>query len=144
MAWVSTWIFASAKSTSRPFIQIFLTSSNGIGGPPGSVDCCSGRAPSSRSRGWPEYRGPLKGGQCDFAAILRVIPSREDGEGSRAELREAGSVATGSLAVAACPERSRRAARDDTRSVILLASACLPCAAKPSSSPAPPPEPGAL
>src|SRR5205823_4105192 len=30
-------------------------------GPPGSVDCCSGRAPSSRSRGWPEYRGPLKG-----------------------------------------------------------------------------------
>jgi hypothetical protein len=26
-----TWIFASAKSTSRPFIQIFLTSSNGIG-----------------------------------------------------------------------------------------------------------------
>jgi hypothetical protein len=26
------WILASAKSTSRPFIQIFLTSSNGIEG----------------------------------------------------------------------------------------------------------------
>jgi hypothetical protein len=30
MTCVSTWIFASAKSTSWPFIQIFLTSSNGI------------------------------------------------------------------------------------------------------------------
>src|SRR5437660_9826455 len=75
MAWVSTWIFASAKSTSRPFIQIFLTSSNGIGGPPGSVDCCSGRAPSSRSRGWPEYRGPLERGQCDNSAMELPVAS---------------------------------------------------------------------
>src|SRR5436190_2428762 len=37
MACVRTWILASAKSTSRPFIQIFLTSSNGIGWPPGSL-----------------------------------------------------------------------------------------------------------
>src|SRR6185295_8774731 len=52
MAWEKTWIFASAKSTSRPFIHTFFTSSNGIWKPPWSA------ADSDESKGGfqPEYR----------------------------------------------------------------------------------------